>query len=273
MGTAVEALVLAAHFLGIAPGLGQGSRSVPAVPSALVTWRLPPRCPPPACRRTPFGRCGGCWSVGLWRWRRCGRHACAAGLHGGRAPGCRLQCSRPCAALAGPSCSTPQGILRNMLGVVEAFGHMPNGMRSYYLNRSQPPLLSQVRRGATRGGAGLAARAAGSHAMPSPALTPPAYPAVAHRWRWRCTPPRPTLRCCAARWARCGGSTRSGPPPPSRCKSGARTAACTAWHATALPGTSRGQSRTGEQQPRLGCPGCRGCALLRCWPAGGSRWG
>jgi alpha,alpha-trehalase len=32
-----------------------------------------------------------------------------------------------------------------MLGLVEAHGFVPNGMRTYYLNRSQPPLLSQVR--------------------------------------------------------------------------------------------------------------------------------
>ena len=37
-----------------------------------------------------------------------------------------------------------QTILATMLAAVEAYGHMPNGMRSYYLKRSQPPLLSQV---------------------------------------------------------------------------------------------------------------------------------
>jgi neutral trehalase len=36
-----------------------------------------------------------------------------------------------------------------MLGVVEQQGFMPNGLRSYYLNRSQPPLLSQASQPAT----------------------------------------------------------------------------------------------------------------------------
>ena len=32
----------------------------------------------------------------------------------------------------------------NMLYMVEKFGHMPNGNRTYYLNRSQPPFLSRM---------------------------------------------------------------------------------------------------------------------------------
>eukprot|EP00002_Diphylleia_rotans_P025262 TRINITY_DN4993_c0_g1_i2.p1 TRINITY_DN4993_c0_g1~~TRINITY_DN4993_c0_g1_i2.p1 ORF type:complete len:406 (-),score=65.47 TRINITY_DN4993_c0_g1_i2:313-1530(-) len=32
----------------------------------------------------------------------------------------------------------------NMMGVIEEFGLMPNGLRIYYLNRSQPPLLSEM---------------------------------------------------------------------------------------------------------------------------------
>jgi alpha,alpha-trehalase len=32
----------------------------------------------------------------------------------------------------------------NMLWMVEKFGHMPNGNRTYYLNRSQPPFLSKM---------------------------------------------------------------------------------------------------------------------------------
>lgn len=32
----------------------------------------------------------------------------------------------------------------NMLYMVEKFGHMPNGNRTYYLNRSQPPFLSKM---------------------------------------------------------------------------------------------------------------------------------
>mmetsp|Transcript_131 Transcript_131/g.260 ORF Transcript_131/g.260 Transcript_131/m.260 type:complete len:543 (+) Transcript_131:1-1629(+) len=35
-------------------------------------------------------------------------------------------------------------IAANMLTMVERHGFMPNGTRSYYLNRSQPPLLSQI---------------------------------------------------------------------------------------------------------------------------------
>ncbi|KAL4856740.1 putative trehalase [Chlorella vulgaris] len=37
-----------------------------------------------------------------------------------------------------------QGVVSNMLGLVEVHGFVPNGMRTYYLNRSQPPLLSQM---------------------------------------------------------------------------------------------------------------------------------
>ncbi|GMH33591.1 hypothetical protein BSKO_01425 [Bryopsis sp. KO-2023] len=34
--------------------------------------------------------------------------------------------------------------IRNLLSMVERFGHVPNGSRVYYLNRSQPPLLSAM---------------------------------------------------------------------------------------------------------------------------------
>ena len=37
-----------------------------------------------------------------------------------------------------------QGLIINLLAQVEARGFVPNGLRSYYCNRSQPPLLSQV---------------------------------------------------------------------------------------------------------------------------------
>lgn len=39
---------------------------------------------------------------------------------------------------------TAEGMVRNFLGAVRRFGFVPNGGRSYYLNRSQPPLLSQM---------------------------------------------------------------------------------------------------------------------------------
>ncbi|BBM98111.1 alpha,alpha-trehalase [Marchantia polymorpha subsp. ruderalis] len=39
---------------------------------------------------------------------------------------------------------TARGIVDNLLGMVETYGFVPNGARKYYLNRSQPPLLSQM---------------------------------------------------------------------------------------------------------------------------------
>lgn len=37
-----------------------------------------------------------------------------------------------------------QGIVDNLLYLVERYGYVPNGIRTYYLNRSQPPLLSEM---------------------------------------------------------------------------------------------------------------------------------
>lgn len=37
-----------------------------------------------------------------------------------------------------------KGIVLNMLHLIEMCGHVPNGNRIYYINRSQPPLLSQM---------------------------------------------------------------------------------------------------------------------------------
>ena len=37
---------------------------------------------------------------------------------------------------------TAAGMVRNLVSLAAAHGHVPNGMRSYYMNRSQPPLLS-----------------------------------------------------------------------------------------------------------------------------------
>ena len=39
---------------------------------------------------------------------------------------------------------TARGMLENMIAVVHAYGFIPNGSRIYYLNRSQPPLFSQM---------------------------------------------------------------------------------------------------------------------------------
>lgn len=60
---------------------------------------------------------------------RCGRAACQAACH------ISACCTR---------CPSRQSILDNLLSAVEAHGFVPNGLRCYYLNRSQPPLLSQV---------------------------------------------------------------------------------------------------------------------------------
>lgn len=40
--------------------------------------------------------------------------------------------------------NTARGIIENLLWLVKLYGHMPNGSRKYYLQRSQPPLLIQM---------------------------------------------------------------------------------------------------------------------------------
>lgn len=39
---------------------------------------------------------------------------------------------------------TAGGMVRNLASLAIAHGHVPNGARSYYTNRSQPPLLSAM---------------------------------------------------------------------------------------------------------------------------------
>ena len=39
---------------------------------------------------------------------------------------------------------TAEGMVRNLASLLQVHGHVPNGARSYYLNRSQPPLLSAM---------------------------------------------------------------------------------------------------------------------------------
>lgn len=71
----------------------------------------------------------------------------------------RRLCRRPCRRLVLPlllplpalthplpACGAEhaQGTVGTLLSLVEAHGFVPNGLRRYYLNRSQPPLLSQV---------------------------------------------------------------------------------------------------------------------------------
>ena len=38
--------------------------------------------------------------------------------------------------------TTAKLIVDNLVGMVEDFGFVPNGSRRYYLNRSQPPMLT-----------------------------------------------------------------------------------------------------------------------------------
>jgi len=40
--------------------------------------------------------------------------------------------------------STAKGLVQNLLDDVSTYGFVPNGGRIYYLNRSQPPLLSDM---------------------------------------------------------------------------------------------------------------------------------
>ena len=47
---------------------------------------------------------------------------------------------------------TATGVVENLLQLLEAHGFVPNGSRLYYLNRSQPPLLSQMVRSLERHG-------------------------------------------------------------------------------------------------------------------------
>merc|ERR1719199_1388499 len=39
---------------------------------------------------------------------------------------------------------TARGLVENLLGDVRMLGFVPNGGRTYYLDRSQPPLLSEM---------------------------------------------------------------------------------------------------------------------------------
>lgn len=39
---------------------------------------------------------------------------------------------------------TARGIIENIIYLVDKHGHMPNGNRIYYLQRSQPPMLVQM---------------------------------------------------------------------------------------------------------------------------------
>lgn len=41
-------------------------------------------------------------------------------------------------------CDTALMILKNYMGLIKKFGFIPNGSRQYYLNRSQPPLFTQM---------------------------------------------------------------------------------------------------------------------------------
>ena len=44
----------------------------------------------------------------------------------------------------GPFTQIAENIIENFLDLVEQIGFVPNGARRYYLNRSQPPLLTQM---------------------------------------------------------------------------------------------------------------------------------
>jgi alpha,alpha-trehalase len=44
---------------------------------------------------------------------------------------------------------TATGMVHNLLHQLKTFGLVPNGNRAYYLNRSQPPLLSEMVRSLT----------------------------------------------------------------------------------------------------------------------------
>ena len=39
---------------------------------------------------------------------------------------------------------TATGMVRNLVSLAATHGHVPNGARTYYVNRSQPPLLSAM---------------------------------------------------------------------------------------------------------------------------------
>jgi hypothetical protein len=40
-----------------------------------------------------------------------------------------------------------EDLLVNFMDLVESYGFLPNGGRKYYLNRSQPPVFTMVRKG------------------------------------------------------------------------------------------------------------------------------
>ena len=40
--------------------------------------------------------------------------------------------------------SSARGVIKNLLSYIESFGFVPNGGRCYYMDRSQPPMLSEM---------------------------------------------------------------------------------------------------------------------------------
>lgn len=44
----------------------------------------------------------------------------------------------------------PQGIVNNLVHLVESYGHVPNGIRSYYINRRRAQSVGHRRKGIGR---------------------------------------------------------------------------------------------------------------------------
>lgn len=55
--------------------------------------------------------------------------------------------SHPAGLLRSQLYSYAEDLLVNFMDLVESYGFLPNGGRKYYLNRSQPPVFTMVRKG------------------------------------------------------------------------------------------------------------------------------
>lgn len=195
----------------------------PHIPTTQLLFILPlPLLLPPSNRSTtgtPTGCSRACWPATLPPCPRCARPPPSAALLQLRAgPRQRRHAGdskAPAHLTRLPPNPSWQGIIGNFVHLMQAYGHIPNGIRTYYLNRSQPPLFSEVRPSSLAGGPGMAAAA-----------------------RLRCSCAASSARACLQRFASgawpaclssfslpCRWSASSTKPPATRRCSGAPTVA------------------------------------------------
>ena len=115
-------------------------------------------------------------------------------------------------------------VAENLISLVEAYGFVPNGARSYYLNRSQPPLLSEL---VTSLWQDSRAREGGGREVLDTAWLARAVAALKLEHAWLTAPPRQVTLPGGARLCRYWAATES-PRPESYAEDAALAAACAA---------------------------------------------